>query len=173
MTNSDLSLGPVLFMNEQACFLWQCSLFKHTLWCISVLEFISMAPGCLPAFCCYFLVCKMYYLDCISSIRSLRGWNFHTPQRFLCSETSLKCIFLSVFLCTIGLGHKNTICMKIRGKGQEYPQGKHSSIIYINPHKHFTVVCSFWLVQISPMRFIDVRFGSLVTSGPPVISEHL
>lgn len=89
MTNSDLSLGPVLFMKEQACFLWQCCLFKHSLWCISVLEFISMAPGCLPAFCCYFLVCKMYYLDCISTIHSLRDWNFYTPQRFLCSETQM------------------------------------------------------------------------------------
>lgn len=150
MTNSDLSLGPVLFMNEQACFLWQCSLFKHSLWCISVLEFISMAPGCLPAFCCYFLVCKMYYLDCIPSIHSLRGWNFYTPQRFLCSETSLRCVFLSICLCTIGLAHKNIICMKIHGKGQEHPQGKLSSIIYINLHKHFTIVCSLWLAQISP-----------------------
>lgn len=116
-----------------------------------------MALGFLPAFCCYFLVHKMYYLDCISSIHSLRDWNFYTPQRFFCSETSLKCIFLSISLCTTGLAHKNIICMKIRGKGQEYPRGKHSSFTYINLHKPFTVVCSFWLAQISPMGFTDVR----------------
>ena len=46
--------------------------------------------------------------------------------------------------------------MNIHGKGQKYFQGKHSSILYINLHKHFTTACSFWLAWVSPMGFTDV-----------------
>lgn len=161
MTNPDLSLGPVLFMNERACFLWQRSLIKHSPWCISVLEFISIAPGCLPSFRGCFLFCKMYYLDRITSAPFLGDRNFCTQRGDLCTAAYVLFVVrlhsnayfwafpvAQLFLLS-KISFMWTLVAKVRGKC--------SSIVHVNLWRRFTVICSFWLAWGSPGRSGHVR----------------
>lgn len=138
MTNSDLSPSPVLFMNEWAWFLWQRCLFKHGLGCISVLEFGFNCIWPFASFSLLFSVLqnvlpRSYYFNLPPEGLKL----LYSAKRFLLyREDSLECVFPSIWLCTIVLANKSIICANIHGKGQNYLQGKLSSVLCINLHSH-------------------------------------